>query len=154
MRVDAEAAENRGILDYLCRGGKSSSPLLAPPGELPRLRERFGSHPDIVQYLWDRIALGLRTDCRAVVYGTPALVSPERGVVFAVPLGTEYGLRLPPAEFELARAAGAEIVHYYRTAGVTLDLAARFGAGWVFGTFDRREPEWCAAALEFAEATP
>jgi hypothetical protein len=31
-------------------------------------------------------------------------------------------------------------------------LAERFGPEWVFGTFDRSEPEWCAAALEFAEA--
>jgi hypothetical protein len=79
-------------------------------------------------------------------------VGPKQGVIFAVPLGTEYGVRLAPAEFDLARSAGAEVVHYYRTAGVTLDLAERFGPYWVFGAFDRREPEWCVAALEFAES--
>jgi hypothetical protein len=61
-------------------------------------------------------------------------------------------MRLAPPEFALARAAGAEVVHYYQTAGVTLDLGARFGPHWVFGAFDPREPEWCAAALKFAEA--
>jgi hypothetical protein len=152
MRVDAEAAENRGVLEYLSDGGKHRSPVLAGPSALAKSRERFGSHPDIVQYLWDEIAPRLHTDTRAVVYGTPALVAPERGLVFAVALGTEYGLRLPPSEFAQARAAGAEVVHTYRTVGVTLDLAERFGPGWVFGTFDKREPDWFAAALEFAEA--
>jgi hypothetical protein len=42
-------------------------------------------------------------------------------------------------------------VHEYRTVGVTLDLQAQFGAGWIFGNFDRRESEWCVAALRYAE---
>ena len=154
MRVDAEAPENRGVLDYLSEGGRWRAPLVAGPDALSTSRERYGSHPDIVQYLWDEIAPRLRVDCRAVVYGTPALAAPERGLVFAVALGTEYGLKLSPAGFALARAAGAEVVHHYRTVDVTLDLGTRFGPGWVFGTFDRREPEWIADALEFAEATP
>lgn len=111
-----------------------------------------GSHPEIVDYLWDSLAAHLLVDCRAVVCGRPSLVAPTRKVIFAVPLGTEYGLRLPPAEFALARAAGAEIVHHYRTVDVTLNLAERFGPHWLFGVFDRREPHWCVAALEFAEA--
>ncbi len=85
------------------------------------------------------------------MHGTPALVSPERGIIFAVALGTEYGMRLPPEELALARTAGAELVHEYRTTAVTLDLPARFGTGWVFGNFDRREPQWCIAALKFAD---
>lgn len=111
-----------------------------------------GSHPEIVDYLWDSLAARLPVDCRALVCGRPSLVAPTRKVIFAVPLGTEYGLRLPPEEFALARAAGAEIVHHYRTVDVTLNLAERFGPHWVFGLFDRREPQWCVAALEFAEA--
>jgi hypothetical protein len=35
---------------------------------------------------------------------------------------------------------------------VTLNLAEQFGPHWLFGTFDAREPEWCVAAYEFAEA--
>src|SRR5687767_7983002 len=153
MRVDAEAPDNRGVLDYLSEGGRRRAPLLAPPDAPGTSRERYGSHPDIVEYLWDRIAPRLRVDCRAVVHGAPALVAPQRGIVFGVALGTEYGLRLAPAEFALARAAGAEVVHHYRTVGETLDLADRFGPAWIFGRFDRREPEWCADALDFAEAT-
>jgi hypothetical protein len=152
MHVDAEAPANRGILDYLSDSGKWRAPLLEPAAALATSRARFGPHPDIVEHLWNRIAPQLRTDCRAVVYGTPALVAPQRGLVFAVPLGTEYGLRLAPPAFALARSAGAEIAHCYRSAGFTLNLKERFGPEWVFGTFDRREPDWCAAALEFAEA--
>jgi hypothetical protein len=111
----------------------------------------LGSHPEITEYLWESLAPGLSAECRALVHGTPALVSPEKGIVFAAALGTEYGLRLPLEEFALARAAGAELVHDYRTAGVTLDLPDRFGAHWIFGNFDPREPEWCSAALRFAE---
>ncbi|HYF40760.1 MAG TPA: hypothetical protein VD930_13780, partial [Gemmatimonadales bacterium] len=110
-----------------------------------------GSHPDIVDYLWDTLARALPVECRALVCGRAVLLAPVRGIVFAVPLGTEYGLRLPPAEFELARSAGAEVVHHYSTVGVTLDLAEQFGPDWLFGRFDAREPEWCRAALEFAE---
>ena len=83
--------------------------------------------------------------------GTPALVAPVSGVIFGLALGTEYGLRLPPAEFELARTAGAEIVHDYRTIQVRLDLPQTFGAGWIFGLFDPRERDWCLAALRYAE---
>ena len=112
---------------------------------------QLGSHPDIVEHLWGTLAVRLPAECRALVHGTPALVSPESGTIFAVALGTEYSLRLPPAEFALARAEGAELVHEYHTVGVTLDLPARFGAGWIFGNFDSREPEWCVSALRYAE---
>jgi hypothetical protein len=51
----------------------------------------------------------------------------------------------------MAQAAGAEIVHHYRTVEMSLDLLQTFGAGWVFGLFDRREREWSLAALRYAE---
>jgi hypothetical protein len=84
MRVDTEAPANRGVLDYFSDSGEWRSQLLAPAGALAASRARFGSHPAIVEYLWDRIAPQFRTDCRAVVYGTPALVAPQRGLLFGV----------------------------------------------------------------------
>jgi hypothetical protein len=39
-----------------------------------------------------------------------------------------------------------------RGGAVTLDLAEQFGPYWVFGMFDRREPAWCVAALDFADS--
>lgn len=151
MRLATDHPSNRGVIQYLCREGKSKKPLVEPatnsePGW------NTGSHPDVVEYLWESVGQQLPVDCRALVCGTPALVAPVSGVIFAAALGTEYGLRLPPAEFDLARTAGAEIVHDYRTVAVRLDLQQTFGAGWIFGLFDRREREWCLAALRYTEA--
>ena len=151
MHLDREHPSNQKVIEYLCRNADGwTGPLLEPAQSLRGSKSRPGSHPDIVEHLWESLAPRLPAECRALVCGSPALVAPTRGVIFAVPLGTEYGLRLPPAEFALARAAGAEVVHYYRTAGVTLDLTASLGPHWIFGTFDQREPEWCTAALDFA----
>ena len=153
MRLDTDGPVNQGVLEYLCgAGGTERARSIEPAAVLVGSRAQFGSHPDIIEHLWEWVAPRLPVECRALVCGGPVLVAPARGVVFAAALGTEYALRLAPSEFALARAAGAEIVHYYRTAGVTLDLGSRFGPHWVFGTFDGREPEWCAAALKFAEA--
>ena len=152
MHLDPQHPSNLKVIHYLCRNADGwTGPLFEPALSPSKLKPRPGSHPDIVEHLWESLASLLPAECRALVCGSPALVAPTSGVIFAVPLGTEYGLRLPPAEFALARAGGAEVVHYYRTAGVTLDLADSFGPHWIFGRFERRKPEWCVAALEFAE---
>ena len=150
MRLAAEHPSNKGVIEYLCRESSPKKPLIQPATAL-KSTWHTGSHPDIVEYLWESVAPHLPADSRAAVCGTPALVSPGTGVIFAVALGTAYGLRLPPAEYDLARAAGAETVHHYSTIKVRLDLSQTFGAGWVFGLFDQREREWCLAALKYAE---
>lgn len=150
MHLATKHPSNKGVIEYLCREGKPRKPLIEP-ATVSKSTWHTGSHPDIVEYLWNSVAQRLPSDCRSLVCGTPALVGPVSGVIFAAALGTEYGLRLPPTEFALAREAGAEIVHYYQTVLVRLDLSEIFGTGWVFGLFDRREPEWCLAALRYAE---
>jgi hypothetical protein len=152
MYLDTASPANRGVLQYLARNERGrNAPAIEPWTDGARSTWELGSHPDIVEHLWELLASELPAECRALVYGTPALVSPEKGIVFAVALGTEYALRLPPTEFALARASGAELVHQYGTAGVMLDLPAQFGEHWSFGSFNRREPEWCVAAFRFAE---
>jgi hypothetical protein len=152
MHLDQEHPSNRGVLDYFSRNSASRTASFEPFADPAAPRPRStGAHPDVVDYLWDTLAAVLPVECRALVSGRAVLVAPTAGVLFAAALGTEYGLRLPPEEFALARKAGAEVVHHYRTVDVTLDLARQFGPHWLFGTFDRREPEWCRAALEFAE---
>jgi hypothetical protein len=151
MHLDRDHPANRGILEYFCRNTGEQFPWLEPISDPSAFRPQSGSHPDIVDYLWDTLGSALPVECRALVCGRAVLLAPGRGIIFAVPLGTEYGLRLPPAEFALARSAGAEVVHHYSTVEITLDLAEQFGPHWLFGTFDRREPEWCRAALAFAE---
>jgi hypothetical protein len=151
MHLDLESPTNRGVLDYL-RVNKREVLGIEQVTSVTESTWSHGSHPDIVEHLWEHLAPHLPVDCRAVVCGNPALVAPSRGVIFAVAMGTEYALRLRPTEFALARAAGAEVVHTYDTVGVTLSLPDRLGPHWVFGRFDEREPEWCKAALEFAES--
>ena len=152
MNLDLTSSANRGVLQYLSRDQRQRNrPAIEAWNTRSKSTWEHGSHPEIVEHVWESLAAGLTADCRALVYGTPALVSPRKGTIFAVALGTEYGMRLPPAEFASARAAGAELVHEYRTVGITLDLPARFGAHWIFGNFDPREPEWCVAALQCAE---
>jgi hypothetical protein len=144
---------NRGVLSYLCReAGASTTRSIERPASRPASSWQSGSHPEIVDHVWESLAAPLPVDCRVVVCGKPVLAAPRHSVIFAVPLGTEYGLRLPPREFALARAAGAQVIHHYRTSNVMLNLAEQFGPHWIFGTFDAREPEWCMAAYQFAEA--
>ena len=153
MHLDTQGPINGGVLDYLCGSGeKSRAREVEPVTSHHQYRCELGSHPDVVDQLWDTIAPCLPVDCRAIVCGRPVLAAPRCGVIFAAALGTEYALRLAPTHFALAQDAGAEVAHYYRTSEVTLDLARQFGRHWVFGAFDRREPEWCVAALRFAES--
>jgi hypothetical protein len=152
MHLDRDHPSNRGVLEYFGRNHPGQAPALEPvtiPGA--SLQRSTGSHPDIVDHLWN-LGAALPVECRALIHGRAVLVSPTRGLIFAAALGTEYGLRLPPAEFALACSAGAEVIHDYTTVGITLDLAERFGPHWLFGTFDPREREWCHAALKFAES--
>jgi hypothetical protein len=151
VHLDRDHPSNRGVLEYFGRNHPGHAPALEPVANPDAsLQRSTGSHPDIVDHLWN-LGAALPVECRALIYGRAVLVSPTRGVIFAAALGTEYGLRLPPAEFALARSVGAEVIHNYTTVGITLDLAERFGPHWLFGTFDLREPEWCRAALAFSD---
>jgi hypothetical protein len=133
------------------RGESLSQATLQDPRDIADPYTTLGSHPEIVERLWDAVGSQLTTDCRAVVCGTPALVAPRSGIVFGLALGTEYALRLT-AEFLIqAREAGAEVIHHYQTTGDILNLRREFGPDWVFGKWDGREPQWCSATLASAE---
>jgi hypothetical protein len=150
IEVAERHALNRGVLAYLGRAERASTaPLSARPGDLADPYYQLGTHPDVVEYLWDTLGGTLPEDCRAVVLGTPALVQPDSGVILALGLGTEYALRLTPADAIEARAAGLEVAHHYRTSDSTLDLTS-WGEGWFFCRYDRREPEWLARSFEEA----
>ena len=145
VHVSLERPENAGVLAYLGPGrGLAHLPVGQPPEGVDRWH--LGTHPDVVERLWDVLDAALPERGRCAIYGGPALVQPRSGVVLAVGIGTQYALRLRPADQALAIEAGAEVVHTFRTSGRTLDLAATFGADWVFGRFDDREPAWLAAA--------
>lgn len=117
---------------------------------------KLGAHPDLLERLWDDLGGTLPVDCRWIVFGTPALVHPATGVIFAFGGGTHtYAFRLPPRERAAATAAGATRVHRYpaypalNIEASVLDLDI-IGEEWVFGGFLAGEEQWCRAAFAHA----
>ena len=118
--------------------------------------EVHGTHPDLVMRLWDELGKQLPEDCHAVVYGSPVLIRPSSGIIFAFAGGTHtYAFRLPPDIREIAMKAGATRVYHYRAypelkmEASTFDLAD-IGDEWVFGGWLNGEDDWIKAAYDFA----
>jgi hypothetical protein len=155
VHVSIHDPANAMVLAYL---GTSRGLQHLPVGQSPDEVDRWhlGTHPDVVDRLWDVLNAALPEDGRCAIYGGPALVDPASGVVLAVGIGTQYAIRLQAADRAEALADGAEVIHTFATSGGTLDLVATLGADWVFGSFDAREPGWLAAACAAAgrEALP
>ena len=122
---------NAKLLHYLLRISKLNVPVLALWNSVPNAYGRCGCHPDIVYFLWDEIGKALPTDCRALVYGTPALVHSNSGVILAIGVGTASGLLLPSPLASLATQAGAKTVQRWSTGG-EMDLQKQFGMDWFF----------------------
>lgn len=149
---------NRGIITYLSgrAGEKAETRAQASPVDVKDPYYALGTHPEIVERLWDDLGGLLPKNCKWILYGTPVLVHHATGVVFGFAGGSHtYALRLPAAERAAAIAAGAETVHHYPAypelsiAASKLDLA-RFGPEWVFGGWLKGEEEWCRAAFDAA----
>lgn len=118
--------------------------------------EPHGTHPDLVERLWDQLGKLLPEDCHAVVYGAPILMRQSSGIIFAFAGGTHtYAFRLPPELREAAMKAGATRVYHYRAypelelEASTFDLAD-IGDEWVFGGWLKGEEDWIKAAYDFA----
>ena len=149
---------NRGLIAYLSAEGrqKADTRAQASPDDIADPYYDLGTHPDIVERLWNDLGGMLPKNCKWVLYGAPVLVHDASGVVFGFAGGSlTYALRLPPAERALAIAAGAETIHHYpayaelNIAASKLDLT-RFGPDWVFGRWLKGEEEWCRAAFDAA----
>lgn len=140
-------SENAGALLYLAHGRSAAESSFGPPARNVD-RHHLGTHPRVVDRLWDELNTALPVDARWLVFDAPALVHSASGVILAAAIGTQYALRLLPADLAVAIAAGAELVHAFRTVGTDLDLPATFGPDWVFGRFDEREPAWLRASCE------
>lgn len=81
MIIDNVSPMNQGVLEYLGRGAKAGHAVVAAPGSVPDPYLCQGSHPDIVQRVWDDLGGALPAKCRCLVYGTPAIVHDRSGIV-------------------------------------------------------------------------
>ena len=158
--IDFTHLANSGVLAYLGDPGRlarSVSVARARPECLPSdVADPYmtlGTHPDLVDRLWNELGRALPVDCRVIVYGTPALARPDTGVILGFACGTQmYTLRFDDAGASAARAAGAETVYRYPAhpalgiAEVVIDLRT-FGSQWVFGRWHQSEPEWLVAGF-------
>jgi hypothetical protein len=140
---------NAALCRWLAGRARPGTPAIARPDRFPRPYESLGTHPDLVARLWDEIAAVLPVDCRFVVFGAPALVRPDTGIVFGFACGTHaYALRLPENVRRQAVLAGAgRVMTYPRQPPLDLEI---IGPEWVFCRWLAGEELWCRAAFEFA----
>jgi hypothetical protein len=140
---------NGGVIRWLCResGGVAS---VAAPDSAPDPYNWCGSHPEIVERVWDQLGHGLPPNCRVILCGTPVLVEPTTGVILAVSFGTSYCLRLPEGALPAALKAGCKTSRRW-TGGTFTDVSTLFGLDWVFGCWAKDEVAWCRAV---AASTP
>jgi hypothetical protein len=122
-------------------------PAIGPPDAHPDPYMQLGSHPDVVQRVWDDLGGALPVDCRAIVYGTPGLVQPHSGVVLAMAYGTAYAIRVPTQLIAAAYKAGCKAEQSWTPGGKTI-IEEEFGCGWVFGAWVEEESKWLLAAYD------
>jgi hypothetical protein len=153
MRLDPTHPWNRDLVrDCTARAraeGYAGEPVTAPPrGKNPYWE--LGSHPEVVERVWDVLGARLRDDCRALIYGTPGLVDPGSGAVLAIAYGTSYVIRVPNRRIEAAVEAGCKTEMSWST-GESTNIEGAFGRGWMFGCWNAQEVDWIAEALRDAQ---
>ena len=141
MIIDTASPMNRGVLNYLGRGQKSHYTVIAAPNSVTDPYQGQGSHPDIVQRVWDELGANLPLQCRCLIYGTPALVQDRTGVVIAICNGTQYNLRLTPSDLRNATAKGFSTRTRWSN-GEEMDSIAELGPDWIFGGWSKEEGKW------------
>ncbi|HEY2981329.1 MAG TPA: hypothetical protein VGJ22_09135 [Anaerolineales bacterium] len=137
----AENENNRQVLDYLRKRGKTEIPDAAPDSVRDPYHQ-LGSHPEIVERVWVQIGSQLPVDCRRLIFGTPALAQPASKVIFAFCLGMTYCLRLTRPLLEEALKLDLKTSTIWSGGGTT-DAAKIFGPDWVFGAWKPQELQWC-----------
>lgn len=147
--VDFDHVLNEKPHEYL-RGRRGNYAPFSLPDNLKDCYLNQGSHPDVVERLWDQIGKALPVDGRCLVYGAPALVHAEKGIVIGICGGTVYYLRLGPVERAAAIKNGAEI-KVVSSLGDVFDVAANLGPDWVCAEWDKNEVDWVIKNYEELE---
>lgn len=150
MQLDPRHPANARIVDYFRTLAPRARPL-TPWREAQDPYYEAGAHPDVVEFLWDRLGASLPTTSRCLLFGVPVLVQPDSGIILAVAMGTGYALRVPDEELTSALANGYRVTWDLRTQ--VLDAAALFGADWIWGRYGNREARWMRTLFERFSAT-
>ncbi|MBL0059023.1 MAG: hypothetical protein IPP35_07925 [Elusimicrobia bacterium] len=133
---------NLKALAFLKEGVSPEIPMVANPGSSNDPYLKQGSHPDVVQRLWDVINASLPQDSRCLVFGSPALIHPKKGIILGFCSGSNYFLRLPSAAIIQAEEKGAKKVIEF-TIDEPLDIHRDLGADWVCGSWWEGEVAGC-----------
>jgi hypothetical protein len=104
-----------------------------------------------VERVWDQLGKHLPIRSRQVVLGTPALVHPESGVVLAIAIGTQYGLRIPARILDEGLSAAWRTQVPWSTGG-QMNIHEEIGSDWAFGTWASVEETWCLEAFREQES--
>jgi hypothetical protein len=149
IRVDPAHPANRLALGALRSRAPQAKPVV-PAEEAKDPYYRCGCHPETVERIWDDIGKHLPSDGRCVVYGRPALVQPESGVILALCMGTSYCLRIPEEIVPAALAAGCRQSQAWgkKGSGHVTNLMEQYGPDWVFSPWIKDDLAWCRAAYE------
>ena len=137
---------NDGVIRYLERAKRFLDDDRAPRPEHLDYWES-GSHPDIVERVWDQLGKALPVESRRVVCGTPALLNPASKVLIAVSMGTQYAIRLPSAVLASRIPSDARVETTWSTGG-GLNVQMEFGPAWIFGSYAREEEAWCRQSFD------
>lgn len=138
---------NKLVIKYLSRSGKQW-PVLMEPSSVPDAYYGCGSHPDVVEQVWDKLGSILPHDARCLFSGTPALVHRKKRVVLVLALGTQYGLRIPEQFREVALKKGAKTYIKWSGDSGDLDTERDLGSDWILGSYLDEEKIWCKNLFE------
>ncbi len=138
---------NEKVVSQLC-GQLKTDELLAAPDSVNDPYMGQGSHPDIVERVWDKLGKALPTDCRCLIYGTPALVHPVSGIILAFCFGTQYCMRLTSSLMDEALKLGVKTSTKWSGGSIT-DATQAFGSDWIFGSWKVEELQWCREVYAF-----
>lgn len=145
--VDFSHPANEGILRYLMGAEFRGLPSI-PPFE-DYYDGVGGTHPDLVEILWERMSKPLPEKCAWVVYGRPALVHKSTGIVFGFAVGTSLiGLRLPEQERQRVIGNNSHSQKWQWGSGKTV-FARDIGKDWIFVNLKDQEQN-CLRAYEYA----
>ena len=143
MYLDPSHPLNATVLRHIERVKHRDAVPISDPDDHPDPYMQAGSHPDIVERVWDQLGRSLPVDCRAMLYGGPALVEPRSGLVIALAYGTQYVIRIPQAYRAQALESGCSVEQSWTTGGKT-NISETLGEDWVFGGYVSDESAWLA----------